>query len=144
MNTRWSGSWVWGTLFGVAAVSRTALDWFVPTQDFSARSAISTYVGVSVLLLAGFWTAWRSGSFVSGLFTAVLAAAIGAIISIAGAAGMLAAFHDPQTMTAIDGSGGLGEVFTLPIMMLVPALILGTIGGAVGVAANKRQRLDPV
>src|SRR5262245_58937130 len=102
MNTRWSGSWVWGTLFGVAAVARTALDWFAPTADFSARSAISTYVGVGLLLVAGFWTAWRSGSFISGLLTAVLSAAIGAVISIAGAAGMLAVFHDSQTMTAIE------------------------------------------
>src|SRR5262245_18401348 len=144
MNTRWSGSWVWGTLFGGAAVSRTALEWFVPTADFSVRLEISTYIGISLLLGAGFWAAWRSGSFVSGLITAVQTAAIGAAISIAGAAAMLAAFHDSQTITAIEGSGGLGEVFTLPIMMLVPAVILGTIGGAVGVAANKRQRLDPV
>src|SRR5262245_5212968 len=144
MNTRWSGSWVWGTLFGVAAVSRTALDWFVPTQDFSARSAISTYVGVSVLLFAGFWAAWRSGSFVSGVFTVVLLAAIGAIISMAVVVVMLAVFHVTLLMTVMQGLGGLGEVLLLPIMMLLPVLILGTIVGFVGIAANKRQRLDPV
>src|SRR5262245_57725396 len=111
MHSTRLGSWVCGTLFGVAVVVRTALDWFAPTQDFSVRSAISTSVGVSLLLGAGFWAAWRSGSFVSGLLTAVLTAAIGAVISIAGAATMLAVFHDSQTMSAIDGSGGLGEVF---------------------------------
>jgi hypothetical protein len=135
---------VWGALFGAAVVARTALDWFVPTADFSVRSAVSTYVGLGVLLGTGFWSAWRSGFFVSGLLTAVLTAAIGAVISIAGAAGMLAVFHDSRTMSAIQVSGGLSEVFTLPVMMIVPALILGTIGGALGAAANRQRRLDVV
>ena len=135
---------VWGALIGVAVVARTALDWFVPTQDFSIRSSISTYVGVGLLLVTGFSSAWRSGSFASGPLAAALAAVIGAIISAAGAAGLLAIFHDSRTMSAIDGSGGLGEAFTLPIMLIVPALILGTIGGALGAAAKKNRRLDLV
>ena len=133
---------VWGALFGVAIVIRTALDWFLPTQDFSVRSATSTYVGIGLLLAAGFSSAWRSGSFASGPLAAALAAVIGALISMAGAAGMLAVFHDSQTMSAIEGSGGLGEFFTMPIMMVVLALILGTIGGALGAAANSKLRLD--
>jgi hypothetical protein len=135
---------VWGGLFGTAFVARTALDWFVPTQDFSVRSSISTDVGVGLLLFTGFWFAWRSGSMASGTLTATLAAIIGALISIVGVAGMLAVFHDQQTLAAIDGSGGLGEVFTLPIMMVIPALILGTLGGALGAAANAKLRIDPV
>jgi hypothetical protein len=135
---------VWGALFGLAAVARTALDWFVPTQDFAVRSAVSTSVGVGLLLVAGFWSAWRSGSFGAGPVAAALTAVIGAFISIAGAAGLLAVFHDSQTMSAIGGSGGLGEAFTLPVMMIVPGLILGTIGGALGAAANKNRRLDLV
>jgi hypothetical protein len=135
---------VWGVLFGGAFLARTALDWFVPTQDFSVRAAISTYVGMSVLLTAGFWSAWRSGSSVSGAFSAIVAAVIGAIVSMVGAAGMLAVFHDQQTLAAIEGSGGLGEVFTMPIMMVIPALILGTLGGALGAAASAKVRIDPV
>jgi hypothetical protein len=134
----------WGALLGLAVVARTALDWFVPTQDFSVRSAISTYVGIGLLLIMGFWSAWRSGSLESGTLTAVIAAAIGALISVAGAAGMLAAFHDSQTMNAIQGSGGLREVFTLPITMVVDGLVLGTIGGAMGAAAKRKLRVDVV
>lgn len=135
---------VWGVLLGGAVLARTALDWFVPTGDFSVRSAISTYIGIGVLLVAGFWSAWRSGSFASGPFSAVAAAVVSAIVSIAGAGALLALFHDQQTLAAIEGSGGLGEVFTLPIMMVVPALILGTLGGALGAAANAKLRIDPV
>jgi hypothetical protein len=133
---------VWGALFGVAIVARTALDWFAPTRDFSVRSAISTYVGIGVLLAAGFWSAWRSGSMKSGTLSAVLAAAIGSLISVIGAAGMLVMFHDPQTMNAIAGSGGLSEVFTMPIALVVDGLVFGTIGGALGDAASKKLRLD--
>lgn len=135
---------MWGVLFGVATVARTAVDWFLPTEDFSIRSSISTVIGISLLLLTGFWSAWRSGSSAAGTFSATLAAIVGAVVSILGAAGMLVVFHDPQTMRAIEGSGGLAEVFTLPIMMVVPALILGTLGGALGAAANAKLRIDPL
>lgn len=138
------GVGVWGALFGIAAVVRTALDWFVPTQDFSIRSSISTFAGVGLLLVTAFWCSWRSGSFAAGPLGAAFAAAMGAVITVSASAGMLAIFHDSQTMSAIEGSGGLGEVFTLPIMMLVPALILGTIGGALGAAAHAKVRIDPI
>ena len=131
---------VWGVLFGAAAVARGALDQFVPTQDFALRSAVSTYVGVGILLVTGFWSAWRSGSFAAGTLAGVVAATVGAVISISGSTVMLALFHDPQTLAAIDASGGLGEAFTLPITMIVPGLILGTLGGAMGAAANRTLR----
>jgi hypothetical protein len=135
---------VWGVLFGGAFLARTALDWFVPTQDFSVRSEISTYVGMTLLLFAGFWSAWRSGSFAAGTRSAAFAAMIGAMVSVVGAASLLAVFHDQQTLAAIQGSGGLAEVFTLPLVMVIPALILGTLGGALGAAANAKLRIDPV
>ena len=135
---------VWGALFGFAEVARTALDWFVPTHDFSVRSAISTYVGIGLLLTSGFWSAWRSGSLASGPVSAILTVIIGEIISSIGASAMLVMFHDPRTMSAIEASGGLGEAFTLPIILVLPALILGTLGGALGAAAHARIRVDPV
>jgi hypothetical protein len=136
--------WIWGALFGAAGILRTALDWFVPTHDFSVRSAISTYVGVGLLLFTGFWSAWRSGSMASGPLSATVVVIIGELIDTVGAAGMLAVFHDPRTMSAIEGSGGLGEIFTLPIMLILPAMVLGTLGGAFGAAAHAKLRIDPV
>ena len=64
---------------------------------------------------------------------------IGAVISVIGAAGLLAIWHDAGTMAAIRASGGLGEVFELPVMMIIPGAVLGTIGGVVG-ATIKRLR----
>ena len=131
------GARLFGALFGAAVVARTALDWFAPPLDFHTRASVSTELGAGILLATGFWAAWRSGSFVAGIVAGVATAVIGAVISIAGAAVLLAIWHDPGTLAAIRGSGGLGEVFTLPVMMVLPGLLLGTVGGIAG-AAGKR------
>lgn len=130
---------VWAVLFGAAFVARTALDWLAPPLDFHTRSTVSTAVGVGILVASGLWASWRSGSFVAGTVAGLATAAIGALISVIGAAGLLAIWHDAETMAAIRGSGGLGEVFELPLMMILPGVVLGTIGGLVG-ATIKRLR----
>jgi len=88
---------------GGAFLARTALDWFVPTADFSVRSQISTYVGISLLLATGFWSAWRSGSTTSGTFSAAIAALIGAIVS-----------DRVGEASARVGSAGFSEIFVAP------------------------------
>ena len=62
----------------------------------------------------------------------MVASQIAAVISVAGAALLLAVWHDPDTLRAIAGSGGLGEVFILPFMMIIPAVIVGWTGALVG------------
>ena len=130
---------VWAVLVGAAFVTRTALDWLAPPVDFHARSTVSTFLGVGILVTAGLWASWRSGSFFAGTLAGVAATAIGAVISVLGAAGLLAIWHDADTMAAIRASGGLGEVYELPLLMILPGAVLGTIGGAVG-ATIKRLR----
>lgn len=130
---------VWAALFGVAFVTRTALDWFAPPLDFHTRSQVSTALAVGILVAAGVWASWRSGSFVAGTVAGVATTAIGAVISVIGAAGLLAIWHDAQTMAAIRGSGGLSEVFELPLLVVLPGMMFGTIGGVVG-ATLKRLR----
>jgi hypothetical protein len=131
------GARVGGVLFGVAFVARTALDWFAPPLDFHTRANVSTELGVGILLATGFWAAWRSSSFVAGTIAGVAAAVIGAAVSLVGTAVLLTIWHDPQTMVAIRGSGGLGEVLTLPVMMVLPGMLLGTVGGLAGAAGRK-------
>jgi hypothetical protein len=121
----------WAVLFSGSFMARTALDWSAPTDDFHARSTVSTLIGVSILLIAG----WRSRSFIAGAAAGVATAAIAAIISIIGTAGLMAIFHGTP---AIDRSGGLAEAFTLPLMMVLPGVVLGSIGGlARGVLPRK-------
>jgi hypothetical protein len=131
----------WAVLFGGAFVARTALDWFVPTDDFHLRATVSTVLGAGTVAAAGFWGGWRSANLAAGTLAGVATTGIGAIVSISGAAALLVAAHDEATMAAIRGSGGLAEVFTLPITLLIPGAVLGTAAGAVGAMA--RRYLSP-
>jgi hypothetical protein len=128
----WRATWAWALIFSGAFIARTAYDWRVPTTDFHLRAEVSTYVGVVTFLLIGFWAAWRSGSAIAGTLVAALASQIAAVFNLIGTSALLAFWHDPQTLRSITGSGGLDEVYLLPFMMIVPALILGTIAGAAG------------
>jgi hypothetical protein len=128
----WRTNGLWALLFAGLSLARTAYDWRVPTTDFAWRSTVSTWSGVATLFAAGAWAAWRSRSVASGVVTAIVTSQVAAIISIAGAALLLAVWHDPQTRMAIAGSGGREEVFLLPFMMIVPAVIVGTLGALLG------------
>jgi len=124
-------------LFSAQFLARTAIDSFVPTQDFHTRSTVTTDLSVGILLAAGFWAAWRLGSFAAGAFAGFMTAALASVISILGSAILLAIWHDPQRMAAIRGSGGLEEVFTLPFMMVLPGALLGAVGGFASAGLRK-------
>jgi hypothetical protein len=133
----WRAARVWALLFATASIVRTALDWFNPPGDFSTRSAASTFIGIGILLVAGSRAAWRTGSLVAGTVAGVATTLLAAVLSVSGAGLLIAIWHDPGTLAAIQGSGGLGEVFTLPIVMVLPGMLLGTIGGAIGLAIGR-------
>jgi hypothetical protein len=63
-------------------------------------------------------------------------AAIGAAVSLAGSAALLVIWHDAQGMATIHASGGLSEVFILPVLVIVPAAFFGSVGGLAGAAAR--------
>lgn len=128
----WRATWFWAVVFSGAFLARTAYDWLVPTTHFAVRSAVTTWTAVLTLFVVGFLAAWRSRSFVAGLMAAVVTSQIAALMSVLGSAVLLAIWHDPQTQQAIAGSGGLDEVFLLPFMMIIPAVIVGVVGGAAG------------
>jgi len=136
----WRKTRLWAFLFGGAFVARTALDWLAPPVTFDWRSTVSTAVGVAILLVAGARTGWRSGSFLTGSIAGLTIAALGAVVSISGAASLLAFWHDPATMSAIRQSGGLDEVFLLPLLLTLPGALVGTVGGMIGAAMKRAVR----
>jgi hypothetical protein len=133
----WRSAMLWASLLAGAFLARTALDWLVPPSDFYLRSLITTYLAIGILLCAGLSASWRVGSVRAGLFAGIVCAAMAAPISLAGASILLAVWHDPATMAAVEGSGGLSEVFVLPWMVIVPGAVVGAAGGAVGAAASR-------
>ena len=133
----WRSTRLWAALFAAAFLTRTALDWLVPPADFSLRSLVTTYLAIGLLLCAGCSASWRAGSIRAGVFAGLASTALAALISLAGASLLLAIWHDPETMAVVEGSGGLGEVFVLPWMMIAPGALVGAVGGAVGAAARR-------
>src|SRR5262249_53162240 len=127
----WHATWLWALLFSGPFLARTAYDWLVPTTDFHLRAQLSTDLRVATLLLTGLWAGWRAQSFAAGVAIAVVVSQIAALISVVGGGLLFVLFATPEVRRAIDGSGGLGEVFALPFVMIIPALIVGGAGSAV-------------
>jgi len=134
------GARLWAALFAAAYVARTALDWLRPTTDFHARSEVSTALAAGILLVSGFWTAWRSGSFAAGAAVGLVTTAIAAVLSIGGVALLLAIWHDQATMTAIRGSGNLQESLVLPTFLILPGMLIAGVGGVAGATAKRLLR----
>jgi hypothetical protein len=124
--------WVLGGLQGIAFVVRNASDWFAPPEVFYTRSVVTTFTAAVIFLTAGFWTAWHSQSLRIGTVTGLVASGIAAGVSVVGSVVLLAIWHDPLTLGAVARSGGLSEVLTLPLLMIIPATLLAAFGAVAG------------
>jgi hypothetical protein len=133
----WRNARLWVVLLALGFIARTAMDWLAPTADFHFRAILSTAIGAGVLLLAGFWAGSRSGLFAAGAIIGVTTAALAVPIDALGTVVLFALWHDPRTMGAIHQSGGLEEVFTLPILLILPGIVLGTVGGILGAVTSR-------
>jgi hypothetical protein len=131
------GNWLWAALLSGSFITRTALDWFVPPRDFYTRSFVSTWLAVAILLCAGFCASWQSGLLRSGVLAGIATTLFSAVICAVGTGCLLAIRHDAPTLAAIQGSGGLAEVFTLPVMLVIPGTFLGAVGGWMGRIARR-------
>ena len=131
----WRATWAWGLLLAALTLGRDSLDWFVPPADFLTRSIVTTYAAVCVFLACGALTAYRTRSLRASAAAGLATGIIAAPIKTAGALVLLAIWHDPQTLGAIDHSGGLGEVFQLPVFLFLPGALLASVGGLLGKAA---------
>jgi hypothetical protein len=128
----WRATWLWAVLFSGAFVARQAWDVFVPTHDFVFRSELTTYTGVALLAATAFWIAWRSASFAAGMILTILMSQIAAVMSVIGVTALLAIRHDAATLQAAADSGGIEEAYILPFIMVIPALIVGSVGSVAG------------
>ena len=128
----WRAAGLWAVVFSGVFLTRTAYDWLVPTTEFVTRSTVTTILAAGTLSTAGFVAAWRHRSVVSAVLLTVITSQLAAVLSVLGVTAMLIVWHDDATARAINGSGGLAEAFTLPFSMIVPAVVLGALGGACG------------
>ena len=132
----------WAALFACNFVGRFAWDMLSPTTDFHMRSQITTYTSIALLVAVGFWTAWHSGSLLSGAAAGLVTVATASLLSMTGNVVLVAFWHNAAAMRAISASGGLDEAFLLPLILIVPGSILGGIGGLVGAGAKFLARMS--
>ena len=128
----WRDASGWAIVFAVVFLARTAMDWHMPTADFHTRSVVSTLAGVGIFLAAGFRGGSRSGWSAAGAVVGLATAGLALPVQLFGASVLLTVWHDPSIVAAIRSSGGLEEVFTLPLMTVLPGILFGAIGGALG------------
>jgi hypothetical protein len=133
----WRAASPWAALIAATLTIRGAVDMFLPSHYTAGvvhpRSMIMTNTLLATWVGCGAWNAWRSGRLRSGIFVTFAAASLGALFSTAASLMLLALWHGPQTMAAINGSGGVDEMWGIPLM-LIP---IGTIWGTVGALAGK-------
>ena len=133
----WRTAGAWATLFAVAFLTRTALDWRLPATDFQTRASVTTSIAFGIFLLAGFLAGSRSGSVRSGAIVGFVAACFAIPLQLAGSALLITLWHDPATLSAIRASGGLGEEFTMPFFTVIPCVIISAVGGMFGATMTR-------
>lgn len=127
----------WGVGLGLLFIGRTALDWFVPTTDFAARAALTTYAFAGLLFVVGAIATRRSGSLATGARAAAYTCLVAAVCSAAASGLMLTIWDGTVTRTAIDRSGGLVEAFGLPFVLVIPGALVGMVGGLAASIAGR-------
>lgn len=130
-------TWTWGALVAGIMVTRYLFDSLVPVQYtpgiIHPRSKIMSDALMATFALSAAWQAWQSGHVRTGVFAALAAAVLGGAASAAGTLVCLAFWHSPDTLWAVQQSGGLGEaLWGVPLLLIPIGLITGTTGAIAG------------
>ena len=134
-------AWIWGALVGGILITRYLFDTLAPVRYtpgvIHPRSAIMSYALMATFALCSGRQVWRSGHLRSGLLVAFVTAAFGGAVSAAGTVACLAIWHDPETLRAVQGSGGLAEaLWGVPLLLVPIGLVTGAAGAVAGRLAN--------
>jgi hypothetical protein len=130
-------TWAWGVIVAAICVWRYLLDTLAPIHYtagvIAPRSAVMSWLLMATFSGCGAWHAWRTGHLRAGVLLTLIAATIGGYLAMAGTLVCLAISHGPETMAAIEGSGGLFEGFPgVPLLLMIVALVTGTPGALAG------------
>jgi hypothetical protein len=133
---------LWAVLLAAILVGRTALDWFAPVADFAQRAESTTLFVASMLLVAGASSSLRTQSAWSGVVGTAVVVTLTAILCTMANALMYARWHDPVTLAAIERSGGLIEVFSIPLALILPGTAVGSFGAWLATRRRSATRLS--
>lgn len=131
-----SGRWClpWGLAASAIMIARDMYDLSLPTFDFRARAAVTTYACISLFAMAGFVAGWRARRALSGaavgVGAALIACAVTTLYALTVGALLLHAAYSANPVAYAP----LVETADLP---LIPILILGTAAGSIGGAVGR-------
>jgi len=130
-------TWMWTAAVVVIDKVRFLFDIFVPIHYtpgvIATRSAIMSQALIATFAMCGAWHAWRTEHLRAGVLLAVLTAWIAGAFALMGAAAFLVFRHDSATMAAIQNSGGMDELWAIPLLLMpVAAFITGAAGAMAG------------
>jgi len=130
----WRAAAPWGLLLAAFMSGRFMLDTFAPPASYSTRSFFTTWSAILLYVLAAAWASRRTRRAVTGVVVALGVHAIGwtvnAAITTAIFFGVIR--HEPAMQSLFQQTGGWGEQWLLPLMMLPFVFVLGSIGGITG------------
>jgi cation transport ATPase len=138
----WHTAVAWGLLLAAFLSGRFLLDTFAPPASYYGRSFVTTWSSILLYLLAAAWASRRTGRARTGTLVAVGAHAIGWIMSAAITAIVFIGVirNEPAMLNLFQETGGWGEQWFLPLMLLPFVLFLGSVGGVCGRSLAKRSR----
>jgi len=138
----WRAPVGWGLVIAAFIAGRFVLDTLAPPASYSQRSFFTTWSSILLYLLAGAWAARRTGRALTGTLVAVCAHVVGWSLSVVvtGAIFVGVIRNDPAMLNLFRETGGWGEQWLLPLMLLPVVLVLGSLGGVAGRSLAKRSR----
>jgi hypothetical protein len=138
----WRAPAAWAILVAVCMAGRFSLDTFAPPDDYHLRSFFTTWSAILIYLAAGAWAAHRTGRARSGTIVAVLSHLAGHAMSVGITAMVFVGVirDEPARRLLFDQTGGWGEQWFIPLMLLPIVALLGWLGGTFGRAVATRAR----
>jgi hypothetical protein len=130
----WRLSWAFGVLVALQVLTRMVADVIVPPDSYQLRAILSTWGAIYAYVIAGAYAGWRTHRARTGAVVALAAHALGHTIAIAGTVGLYIALisRDSTMLRQFRVTGGWGEVWGLPLVVMPVVIVLGLAGGLVG------------
>jgi hypothetical protein len=130
----WRSAFVGSLVMTILVSGRFAFDTFAPPSYWGPRSAFSTWSAIALYLVVGFLAARRTRRATTGMLLAVTTHVIAHTVSfvVTMALFLVVIRYDPAMLTLFHQTGGWGEAWGLPLMMLPIVAALGSIGGLAG------------
>jgi hypothetical protein len=138
----WRAAAPWGFALAAAMSVRFAFDTFAPPANYGTRSFVTTWSAILLYLLAAARASRRTGRAATGTLVAISAHAIGWTVNAAVTAAIFLGVirNEPAMRSVFQQTGGWGEQWFLPLMLLPIVTLLGVIGGVFGRSISRRVR----